>query len=77
MRTCVTEVHMKNDIAILECGVHDHAPVHGKVTVAKTRVVLKQCGDEIEANNIVQYILTQISFQHAHLMFVVIVNETP
>lgn len=72
MRTCVTEVHMKNDIAILECGVHDHAP-----TVAKTRVVLKQCGDEIEANNIVQYTLTQISFQHAHLMFVVIVNETP
>jgi hypothetical protein len=46
IRTCNARVHTKNDIVTYECGVHNYAPVHGKVAVTKARTEMKQLSKE-------------------------------
>ena len=48
IRTCKARVHTKNDIVTYACGVHNHAPVHGKVVVAKARAEVKQRTEDTE-----------------------------
>ena len=68
VRTCHARVHTLNDNVVLEHGEHDHAPVHGKVAVARENMRQRAENTEEGTRHIVQHTLRQVSIQHAHLL---------